>query len=249
MTEAEWLTTSEVGDMESLLFDVQQFSARKMRLVSLAACRHIAHLLPPLHYLPVLATAEEYIDGLTDPRALLDLCRHLATIPLERYPAATNAAIRAVLSLGPENAPDAATLDVVDARGFAALVQAGCIAPTLTHAEAGQAIANARGTATHEVFTRACEAEEAAIADLLRDVFGNPFRPMAVEPAWLAWEGGTIAKLAQGIYGEGAFDRLPILADALEEAGCASADLLSHCRGPGPHVRGCWLVDALLDLT
>ena len=53
-------------------------------------------------------------------------------------------------------------------------------------------------------------------------------------------------KLAQGIYEERAFDRLPILADALEDAGCDNADILSHCRGPGPHARGCWVVDLLL---
>jgi hypothetical protein len=52
--------------------------------------------------------------------------------------------------------------------------------------------------------------------------------------------------LAQAIYDDRAFDRLPILADALEEAGCDTADILAHCRGPGPHVRGCWVVDLIL---
>jgi hypothetical protein len=85
-------------------------------------------------------------------------------------------------------------------------------------------------------------------ADLLRDLFGPaPFRPLPrLNPAWLAWEGGTVAKLAAAIYEERSFDRLPILADALEEAGCDAADLLTHLRGPGPHVRGCWAVDLLL---
>ncbi len=72
------------------------------------------------------------------------------------------------------------------------------------------------------------------------------FRPINLKPAWLTWNGGIIAKLAQSIYDERAFDRLPVLADALEEAGCTNADMLSHCRGPGPHVRGCWVVDLLL---
>jgi hypothetical protein len=52
--------------------------------------------------------------------------------------------------------------------------------------------------------------------------------------------------LAQAIDDERAFDRLPILADALEDAGCTDADLLNHCRGPGLHVMGCWVVDMLL---
>jgi hypothetical protein len=83
-------------------------------------------------------------------------------------------------------------------------------------------------------------------AAFLRDLFGNPFRPVPVDPAWLAWERGTIPKLAEEIYEERAFDRLPVLADALEDSGCTNPDILSHLRGPGPHVRGCWVLDLLL---
>jgi hypothetical protein len=89
-------------------------------------------------------------------------------------------------------------------------------------------------------------AERVTQAALLRDLFGNPFRPVALDSAWLAWQGGTIPKLAQAIYDDRAFDRLPVLADALLDAGCEDADLLGHLRGPGPHVRGCWPVDLLL---
>jgi hypothetical protein len=88
--------------------------------------------------------------------------------------------------------------------------------------------------------------EPAEKAAFLRDLFGNPFRPLAINPAWLAWNDGTVVKLAQSIYDDRAFDRLPILADALEDAGCNDAELLSHLRGPGPHVRGCWALDLIL---
>ena len=81
---------------------------------------------------------------------------------------------------------------------------------------------------------------------LVREIFGNLFRPVNVNPAWLVWNDGTIPKLAQSIYDDRAFDRLPVLADALEEAGCTNAEILEHCRGPGPHVRGCWVVDLVL---
>ena len=77
---------------------------------------------------------------------------------------------------------------------------------------------------------------------LVRDIFGNPFRPVAVEPSWLT---STVVQLAEGIYSDRAFDRLPILADALQDAGCDSDDILNHCRQPGEHVRGCWVVDLL----
>lgn len=80
-------------------------------------------------------------------------------------------------------------------------------------------------------------------AGLVRDIFGSPFRPVTIDPHWHT---GPVTALAKAIYNERAFDRLPILADALEDAGCHDADILAHCRGPGPHVRGCWVVDLLL---
>jgi hypothetical protein len=81
---------------------------------------------------------------------------------------------------------------------------------------------------------------------LLREVLGNPFRSVSLKSAWLTWNDGTIPKLAKAIYDKRAFDRLPILTDALEEAGCTNQDILTHCRQPGEHVRGCWAVDLLL---
>ncbi len=81
---------------------------------------------------------------------------------------------------------------------------------------------------------------------MLRDIFGNPFRPVALDSSLLAWNDGTVRKMALVTYDERAFDRLPLLADALEDAGCSEAEILAHCRGPGPHVRGCWVVDLLL---
>jgi hypothetical protein len=95
--------------------------------------------------------------------------------------------------------------------------------------------------------------ESAAHVDLIREVFGNPFRRAALQPAWHQWSEGLIVKLATAVYDErilpaGTLDpaRLGILADALEEAGCTDPDILGHLRCPGPHVRGCWAVDLLL---
>jgi hypothetical protein len=79
---------------------------------------------------------------------------------------------------------------------------------------------------------------------LLRDIFGNPFRPVAIDPAWVT---STVVALARGIYDDRAFDRMPILADALEDAGCDHSDILTHCRDPeAMHVRGCWAIDLVL---
>jgi hypothetical protein len=96
---------------------------------------------------------------------------------------------------------------------------------------------------------RAWAAEQQWQADLLRCVFGNLFRPVRVEPSRLAWREGTVVQIARTIEADQALDRLPILADALEEAGCTDPDILRHCRGPGPHAHGCWVVDLLLGKT
>jgi hypothetical protein len=78
---------------------------------------------------------------------------------------------------------------------------------------------------------------------LVRCIFGNPFRPVAGDPAWRTT---SVVGLAETIYSALAFDRLPLLADALEEAGCDHPDVLAHCRLPGPHARGCWVVDRVI---
>jgi hypothetical protein len=87
----------------------------------------------------------------------------------------------------------------------------------------------------------------ALLSACVRDIFGNPFRRAPpLPPSVLAWNDAIIRRIAEGIYDERAFDRLPVLADAVEEAGCTDAEILAHCRGLGPHVRGCWVVDLLL---
>ncbi len=90
---------------------------------------------------------------------------------------------------------------------------------------------------------------------LLRDIIGNPFRPSPPLPAAvLTWNDGIIPRIAQGIYDarrlpDGTLDtgRLAILHDALLDAGCTDEALLTHCRSPGPHARGCWAIDRILE--
>jgi hypothetical protein len=82
------------------------------------------------------------------------------------------------------------------------------------------------------------------LCNLIRDIFGNPFRPVAFDPRWRSESAVALARTA---YDTRNFTLLPILADALEEAGCDHADVLNHCREPnGVHVRGCWVVDGVL---
>jgi hypothetical protein len=81
-----------------------------------------------------------------------------------------------------------------------------------------------------------------AHCDLIRDLI-NPFNPSSLSPAWV---NRTVRQIAEAIYAERAFDRMPILADALEDAGCTEEQILTHLRDSGPHARGCWLLDLLL---
>jgi len=80
-------------------------------------------------------------------------------------------------------------------------------------------------------------------SNLLRDVVGNPFRPVSVDPDWLS---STVLELARQMYESRDFTPMPYLADALQDAGCENVEILNHCRLPGEHVRGCWVVDLLL---
>jgi hypothetical protein len=97
---------------------------------------------------------------------------------------------------------------------------------------------------------KASAAEEQAA--LCRDIFGNPFRRVAVDPAWLASQGGTVARLARAAYDNrqlpsGLLDNahIAVLADALEEAGCQDPQILDHLRSGRDHVRGCFVLDLL----
>lgn len=90
--------------------------------------------------------------------------------------------------------------------------------------------------------------ELAWVEDGERRFFRKMYAP-SLDPAWLAWNNATVPRLAEAIYTDRVFDRMPILADALEDAGCHDAEILAHCRGPGPHVQGCWVVDLLLGKT
>jgi hypothetical protein len=78
---------------------------------------------------------------------------------------------------------------------------------------------------------------------IILDIFANPFRPVAIDPRWLT---SDVVGLARAIYEDRAFERMPILADALMDAGCEAQPIINHCRGDGVHVRGCWLLDLVL---
>jgi hypothetical protein len=102
---------------------------------------------------------------------------------------------------------------------------------------------NAQTAAVYPLWVFTDEAQRTWEVLFLRDIFGNPFRPIAINTAWLT---SNVVALARAIYDDRAFDRLGTLADALEAAGCDNHDIIRHCREPDPHTRGCWPLDLLL---
>jgi len=110
----------------------------------------------------------------------------------------------------------------------------GCVWQVV-HAPTGKFVEILTGTGPWElVVEKACR----ELADLV------PPKNVSLKRDWLT---STVKQLAQSIQEESAFERMPILADALEDAGCDNPDVLNHCRSAGEHVRGCWVVDAILD--
>jgi hypothetical protein len=92
-------------------------------------------------------------------------------------------------------------------------------------------------------FTELDPSEKVPFVHLLRDIFGSPFRSVPIQAAWRT---AMATSLARGMYESGDYSPMPILADALEEGGCESAEILDHCRNSAPHFRGCWALDSLL---
>ena len=92
--------------------------------------------------------------------------------------------------------------------------------------------------------TELTERRETSTVLLLRAIFGNPFRTFAFRPEWRT---STVLALAEVMYETRDFSPMPIIADALEDAGCTDEVVLTYCRGPGSHVRGCWVTDAALN--
>jgi hypothetical protein len=223
MTEAEWLAATDPTRMLKFLRDSGKLSGRKARLFAVACCRRISHLAG----LPEVAVSERAADGLATEDELAEA--------------------RAESARGYEQSVGQFSYtpppEYILAFGAAL---AATSSPATDAAEAAS-----RGAATF-----AGDEELPAQAALLPDLFGPlPFRPVAVENGWLTWNDGTVRRLTEAAYQErllpqGTLDpgRLAVLADALEESGCNNEEILSHLRQQGvTHVRGCWVLDLLLN--
>ena len=252
MNEAEWNSCSDPRPI--LEFLRGKASGRKRRLFAVACCRHLWPLLTDPRVRDAVDTAELWADGRASPEQLASHRAAARRALEEARLRALREADRAGLNWSTlkfhfdhqagalKAAVDASTLGV----RFPERAAWGDMLAVIPAIEL-EPLYPADGF--HEGYLAGARLVQAA---LLRDLFGNPFRVVSLNPVWLLrgrgrpWERGPVAELAQTVYDQRAFEGLPVLADALEEAGCHDADILNHCRGPGPHVRGCWVVDAIL---
>jgi hypothetical protein len=239
MTEAEWLACETPERMLAYLRG--RASERKLRLFAVAAARPASPWLIHAISKEALEVGEKVAEGVCGSEALNQIRRvawDLFPLGVRGYGiphvSATRAAARTVERQAQE-AADNTRHEIANV--FAELArQEGVLEDE-----------------RRRLYFAGRRRVEAQLASLLREVFGNPFRPVTLPPAVLAWQDATVSLVARAAYDnrqfpEGTLDapRLALLADALEDAGCADAELLGHLRRPGPHVRGCWAMDLVL---
>jgi hypothetical protein len=216
MTERQWLAESNPHTLLTFLLWQGRISERKRRLYACACCRPFLRLLDDPRPARALEAAERRADGRADEADLRRVREELRQARQQQLPLTPGA-----------GAIRLAELAASDTSYHVAPAEAVRLAHRLW--DGGAPLPGSAGQ---------CE--------LLRDVAGNPFRPARVERAWLLWRSRLTGMMAEAIYDARRFDDLPVLGDALEEAGCDEPGLLGHLRGPGPHARGCWVLDLLL---
>jgi hypothetical protein len=220
LTEDQWLTTTDTAVLWESDDLWGKVSARKYQLYAVAWCRRIWDLFPTDQARRVVETLERVADGLADHEEL-EIAWRLATEG--------------------EGDPHAGLSEVQSYALSAALTCCRDKGYRLAGVAASYCLAAMAAQVGRQ--RRDYEAEGRAQCDIIREFFPNPFRLPTLDPSWLT---GNVVGLGQAACDGPEFELLPVLADALEDAGCENTEMLEHCRGAGEHVRGCWLVDLIL---
>lgn len=218
MNEKQWATERwnaqyMVHTLGDLRLPRTKAGRRKLRLYACGCCRGVWDMLPDDRLRRAVEVAERFADGEVDKAKLAAAEKRIEPLNADGY--------FPRLPIGVARAVSMVVAACGQSAYNAALVMTALLPTPLA--------AGAKG--------------DRMLCDLLRCVFGNPFRKPVFPKKWRS---ETVTALAAGIYADRAFDRLPILADALEEAGCDNTELLVHLRGDGPHCRGCWPLDLAL---
>jgi hypothetical protein len=248
MTAREWDTDQRP---EQLLWAVQgRPSYRKLRLLACACCRRLWDVLASDADRARVASTEQYADG------LISESEYLAAFPTDPdsrdyLPARPDVQAKYFLALAlhtlgwPDAEQEKWDIDEITGEQFPEPWDPGEYAQNqIRNLLARLALAVNWGVRDGKVDLESRRREESAQAELIRDVLGNPFRPIAFSPEWRT---DTAMALAQQMYESHEFSAMPILADALQDAGCNNDEILDHCRNTNqPHARGCWVNDLVL---
>jgi hypothetical protein len=255
----QWMTRS-LGMGNPAWFDLmwthhRHFPERQRRLFACACCRRAWSLLTARGSRRAVETAERYVEAAATPAELALAYRAARRVSRKlREPLAATGP--GWIATGLEGAVYNAAC-AADEVARPALHEGGYrVTYTIWHALLEVEAITVCPDWSSETYRAICRGEgefadalEAELADMYRDVLGRLTEhsrfPTGPDPAWLRWHGGLVAHMAQTIYDERRFDELPVVADALEEAGCRDGALLGHCRSGGPHVRGCWALELL----
>jgi hypothetical protein len=236
MTEQEWLACTDAKPM--LKFLQGQVRDRKYLLFACACGRRVWHLLTDHRSRHAVEVVETYLHSRIPPREVKEALME-AEAACEQFVGADDLDPSLVAATVAQDIAWAAVQGDVQADFIAGLADA-------TAKALATAATDANPDATQQMWETARSQEAGAQAAVLRDVLGPaPFRLAAIHLAWLTPQ---VRSLAQALQDTGDFHDLPRLAEALAEAGCQQAGLLGHCRQPGPHVRGCWVLDLIVEV-
>jgi hypothetical protein len=228
VTEVEWLEDEHPPEMLALLgrrYDFRQDGVyRRGALFACACCRRIWPSFSDPRSRELVDVIECAVDGSVEPDAVWEAEEAARAAAGEDWGFAAHATwlLARLAEVATSTQVEAVVGAVADARAFAVVGTYDPGSPS---------------------WIAEVETERLKQAEFLRDIFGNPFHPVSFSPEWRT---DTAVSLAKQMYESRDFSAMPILADALQDAGCDSADSMDHCRGPGPHVRGCWVVDLVL---
>ncbi|MFO0805086.1 MAG: hypothetical protein U0791_18425 [Gemmataceae bacterium] len=224
MTEAEWLAATDPVPMLDYLRG--KSSDRKLRLFDIGCCQRLSRIIEnEPAWVGGLDAAEQFADGKIGASELgrwhEEISNWEGSLADFRLPLIqTHGSLFAVTLLERDDSSHGVQYSVRLAMTELAveLEGAACV-------------------------QRVSEEQSQVSSRLLREIIGNPFRPVTFAPDWRT---STVAAIARGMYESRDFSPMSLLADALQDAGCDNEDILNHCRSNGPHVRGCWVVDLIL---
>jgi hypothetical protein len=238
-TEAEWLSCDDPRELAD--FARGRVDSQRFRWLAAEWGRRIRHVFEPSD-LPWFDAFDQWVAG-TGPHPA-EVCLEPAYYPLGRPMPALSYAIDCAEAIRQDDPLRSAAYAGVSASEDYTYLK---LKADFDHSHRGRSAAKrAADKARNEAWWAARAENKVKVmrecCDQLRDVAGNPFRQAVILPDWRT---STVMALVRGITIELAFYQMPILADALEDAGCDDAQVLEHCRGENPHVRGCWVIDLL----